>query len=202
MSRGSVSIDVQTEVSIDFRGKISVDRRVSSVDGGRRLSIDKTGVWVDGGWWESSDELVLLSIDEERLSLRIKRSKLEGSDENSSWISLLLLVLLGMHLKRQEIFLSESGFKKKPRQNQTKFIKRSKLPGNGAKFDLTQITLRSELLSQIKGSDVVLRDQIHRELGNLINLIKLIKLGCLLLNIKDRFVSKLIARLIDWSFGT
>ena len=43
--------------------------------------------------------------------------------------------------------------------------------------DLTQITLRSELLSQIRGSVVVLRDRIHRELGNLINLIKLIKLG-------------------------
>ena len=148
MSRGSVSIDVRTEVSIDFSGKISVDGRVSSVDGGRRLSVDNTGVWVDGGWWESSDELVLLSIDEERLLLRIELSKLVGSDENSSWISLLLLVLLGMHLKTQEIFfLSESGFKKKPRLNQTKSIKRSKLSGNSAKFDLTQITLRSELLS-------------------------------------------------------
>ena len=98
--------------------------------------------------------------------------------------------------------MSESGFKKKPRLNQIKSIKRSKLPGNGAKFDLTQITLRCELLSQIRGSDVVVRDRIHRELGNLINLIKLIKVGCLLLNIKDMFVSKLIARLIDWGFGT
>ena len=44
-------------------------------------------------------------------------------------------------------------------------------------LDLTQITLRSELLSQIRGSVVVLRDQIHRELGNLINLVRVIKLG-------------------------
>ena len=42
-------------------------------------------------------------------------------------------------------------------------------------IDLTQITLRSELLSQIKGSVVVLRDQIHKELWNLINLINLIR---------------------------
>ncbi|KAF3537953.1 hypothetical protein F2Q69_00021795 [Brassica cretica] len=35
MSRGSISIDVQTEVSIDVGKKMSVDgRRVSSVDGG------------------------------------------------------------------------------------------------------------------------------------------------------------------------
>ena len=46
--------------------------------------------------------------------------------------------------------------------------------------DLTQITLRSKLLSQIRGSVVVLRDRIHRELENLINLIRLIKLiACL-----------------------
>ena len=70
----------------------------------------------------------------------------------------------------------KSGFKKKPRLNRIKSIKRAKLPGNGAKFDLTQITLRSELLSQIIGSVVVLRDRILRELGNLINLIRLIKL--------------------------
>ena len=76
------------------------------------------------------------------------------------------------------------------------------IPGNGAKFYITQITLMSELLSQIGGSVVVLMDRIHRELGNLINLIKLIKLGWLLLNVKDRFVSKLIAQLIDWVFGT
>ena len=56
---------------------------------------------------------MLLSIDEERIPLRIERSKLAGSDENSSWFSLLFLVLLGMYLKRQEnFFVSESGFKK------------------------------------------------------------------------------------------
>ena len=43
-------------------------------------------------------------------------------------------------------------------------------------FDITQITLRNKLLSQIRGSVVVLRDQIHNELGNLINLIRLVKL--------------------------
>ncbi|KAF2566788.1 hypothetical protein F2Q70_00027781 [Brassica cretica] len=57
-----------------------------------------TPKWVNGGW------RVLLSIVEERLPLRIGRSKLAVSDENSSGVSLLLLVLLGMHLKRQEKF--------------------------------------------------------------------------------------------------
>ncbi|KAF3545510.1 hypothetical protein DY000_02006803 [Brassica cretica] len=76
ITRGSVSIDVRDEVSIDVRWKISVVGRVASVDG---VSIDK---------------LVLLSIDEERLPLRIERSKLAGSDENSSGVSSLLLVLL------------------------------------------------------------------------------------------------------------
>ncbi|KAF3606441.1 hypothetical protein DY000_02048886 [Brassica cretica] len=66
MSRGSVSIDVRTEVSIDVGWKILVDGRVSSVDGGEQVSVDETGVWVVSGWRESSDELVLLSIDEER----------------------------------------------------------------------------------------------------------------------------------------
>ncbi|CAG7864193.1 unnamed protein product [Brassica rapa] len=86
MSRGSVSIDVRTEISIDVGWKISIDGRVASVDkrvalvdGGERVSIDRIGVWR-----ESRDELVLLSIDEERLPLRIERSKLAGSDENSS----------------------------------------------------------------------------------------------------------------------
>ena len=50
----------------------------------------------------SVDELVMLSIDAKRFSLRIKRSKLGGSSENSSDVSLLRLVLLGTHLKRQE----------------------------------------------------------------------------------------------------
>ncbi|KAF3546181.1 hypothetical protein DY000_02007332 [Brassica cretica] len=84
MSRGSVLIDIRTQVSIDVGWKISVDGRVASVDGGERVPVDETGVWVNGGWRESSDELVLLSMDEERLSLRIERSKLAGSDENSS----------------------------------------------------------------------------------------------------------------------
>ena len=84
---------------------------------------------------------MLLSIDEEHIPLRIEHSKPAGSDENSSYVSLLLLVLLGMYLKRQEKnFVSESGFKKKPRLNKTKSIRRSKFPGNGVKFDITQIT--------------------------------------------------------------
>ena len=52
----------------------------------------------------------------------------------------------------------------------TFFLPNSVLPPT----DLTQITLRSELLSQIRGSDVILRDRIHKELGNLINLIRVI----------------------------
>ena len=68
-------------------------------------------------------------------------------------------------------------FKRKPRLNKTKSIRRSKLPGKGAKFDLTQTTLRIELLSQIRGSVGVLRDQIHRQIGNLINLIRFVNLG-------------------------
>ncbi|KAF2580826.1 hypothetical protein F2Q68_00004620 [Brassica cretica] len=113
ITRGSVSIDVRDEVSIDVRWKISVVGRVASVDGGERVSIDEIGVRVDGGWQVSIDKLVLLSIDEERLPLRIERSKLAGSDENSSGVSSLLLVLLGMHLKRQEKkIMSERGLKK------------------------------------------------------------------------------------------
>ncbi|KAF2602023.1 hypothetical protein F2Q70_00025830 [Brassica cretica] len=117
----TISIDVRDEVLIDVGWKISVDGRVVSVDGGERVSVDEIGVWVDGGWRVSIDELVLLSIDElvllsideELLPLRIKRSKLAGSDENSSGVSLLLLVLHGMHLKRQEKkFMSERGLKK------------------------------------------------------------------------------------------
>ncbi|KAF2532727.1 hypothetical protein F2Q70_00030815 [Brassica cretica] len=43
MSRGSVSIDVWSEVSIDVGWKMSIDgRRVSSVDGGERVSVDET----------------------------------------------------------------------------------------------------------------------------------------------------------------
>ena len=99
MFRGSVSIDVRDEVSIEVGWKISVDGRVDSVDSGERVSVDEIGVWVDVGWQVLIDELVLLSIDEKRLSLRIKRSKLAGSNENSSGVSLLLLPLLGMHPK-------------------------------------------------------------------------------------------------------
>ncbi|KAF2592553.1 hypothetical protein F2Q70_00043214 [Brassica cretica] len=84
MSCGLVSIDVRAEISIDVEWKISVDGRVASVDGGERVSVNIIGVWVDGGWRESSDDLVLWSIDEERLPLRIERSKLAGSNENSS----------------------------------------------------------------------------------------------------------------------
>ena len=43
--------------------------------------------------------------------------------------------------------------------------------------DTTQIILTSELLSQIRGSIAVLRDQIHKELGNLLNLVNLLILG-------------------------
>ena len=57
---------------------------MSLVDSGERVSVDGTSVWVDGGWQKSIDEQVVLSIDEERASLRIKRSKLAGSGENSS----------------------------------------------------------------------------------------------------------------------
>ncbi|KAF2619193.1 hypothetical protein F2Q68_00039200 [Brassica cretica] len=50
MSRGSVSINARTEVSIDVGWKMSVDERlVSSVDGGERVSVDEASVWVDGG---------------------------------------------------------------------------------------------------------------------------------------------------------
>ncbi|KAF2563017.1 hypothetical protein F2Q70_00017603 [Brassica cretica] len=49
MSRGSVSIDVWAEVSIEVGWKMLVDRRVSSVDGGKRVSVDETGFWVDRG---------------------------------------------------------------------------------------------------------------------------------------------------------
>ena len=43
------------------------------------------------------------------------------------------------------------------------------------------MTLRSELLSQIIGSIVVLTDRIHKELGNLINLIGFVKQGGLMI---------------------
>ena len=45
-----------------------------------------------------------------------------------------------------------------------------KASGNGAKFDITQIIQMSNLFSQIRGSIVVLRDEIHKELGHTIDL--------------------------------
>ena len=64
---------------------LSVDscERVS-VDNCERVSVDETSVWVDGGRAESSDTQMLLSVDEERASLRIERSQLAGSGENSN----------------------------------------------------------------------------------------------------------------------
>ena len=77
-------------MSIDVEWVWAVDGRMVSVDGGRRVSFD---------------EQVLLSIDALRLLLRMVRSRSVGSEKRSV-CSLLLLVLLGMHLKRQEIILS------------------------------------------------------------------------------------------------
>ena len=130
MSRGSVSIDVRTEGSIDVRCKMSVDgRRVSSVDGGERVS-----------------------VDEEILPLRIGRSKLAGSVENSTWVSLLLLVLLGMYLKRQEKFYVRKWFlRRKPKLNKIKSIRWSKLPGRRPRMPVcTYLFLHSIYCKSIK----------------------------------------------------
>ncbi|KAF3555877.1 hypothetical protein F2Q69_00015863 [Brassica cretica] len=89
MSRGSVSIDVRGGMSIDVEWVWAVDGRMVSVDGGRRVSFD---------------EQVMLSIDALRLLLRMVCSRSVGSEKRS--VCSLLLVLLGMHLKRQEIILS------------------------------------------------------------------------------------------------
>ena len=43
--------------------------------------------------------------------------------------------------------------------------------------DITQITIRSDLLSQIRGRAVTLRDQIHRELRHTRSNSYVIKLG-------------------------
>ncbi|KAF3586910.1 hypothetical protein F2Q69_00029122 [Brassica cretica] len=75
MSRGSVSIDVWDELSIDFGWKVSVDGRVASVDGGEQVSVNEISIWVDGGWRISIDELTLMSIDEERLHFRIEQAQ-------------------------------------------------------------------------------------------------------------------------------
>ena len=78
-----VSIDVQIEVSIGDSPQLSVD--------GLEVSVNI--------FWEVSvDELMLTSVDADLFSLQIVRSKSVGS-ENNSYLSLLLLVLLGMHLK-------------------------------------------------------------------------------------------------------
>ena len=75
-------------MSIDVGWVGAVDGRVVSVDGGMRVSID---------------ERVLLSIDAVHFPLRFERSKCARS-KKSSVCFLLLLVLLGLHLKRQENF--------------------------------------------------------------------------------------------------
>ena len=91
---------------------MSVDGEVVSVDRKMRVSVDEDGVSVGRGASVSVDRQLMASIDAERISLRIERSKLAGSSENKSWDSLLLLVLLGMYLKRQEKnFVSENKLK-------------------------------------------------------------------------------------------
>ena len=70
-------------MSVDGR-KVLVNGRKVLVDGDERVSVDGEDVLVDAGVRVSVDELVLMSIDVERLSLRIERSKLAGSSENSS----------------------------------------------------------------------------------------------------------------------
>ena len=51
----------------------------------------------------SMDVLEVLSIDDARFSLRIERSKRDGS-EKKSISSLLLLVLIGIYLKDKKFF--------------------------------------------------------------------------------------------------
>ena len=94
-------------MSIDVGWEVSVDGRVVSVDGGRLVSVN---------------ERVLLSIDAVHIFfffLRIERPKYAGS-ENSSVCSLLLLVLLGMHLKYKKKTYQFFSTNKKPRLNLTK----------------------------------------------------------------------------------
>ena len=83
-------IDVLGRMSIDVGWVWEVDKRVVSVDSGRRVSVDGQ---------------MLLSIDAICLPLRMVRSSIAGS-EMRSVCSLLLLILLGMYLKRQENILS------------------------------------------------------------------------------------------------
>ena len=78
-------------MSIDVRWVGAVDGRVVLVDGGRLVSVDNH---------------VFLSNDVLRFPLRTEHSRRAGS-EKKSVCSLLLLVLLGMRLKRQKkIFIS------------------------------------------------------------------------------------------------
>ena len=169
-------------------------RWVFSVDGGERVSVNGTSAWVDDGWRESSDEQALLSIDEERASLGIERSELGGSGENSSWVSLLLLVLLGMYLKIQE------------KKNYVRNLNKIKSICDQTSRQRRQIWYHSNypkewfILSQIRGRVVVLRDRIHRELGNLRNLIWFVKLnGFRDLNVNCSFILNkcLFNRLIE-----
>ncbi|KAF3512445.1 hypothetical protein F2Q69_00005885 [Brassica cretica] len=89
MSRGSVSIDVRCGMSIDVGWVRAGDRRVVSVEGGKRVSVD---------------ERVLLSIDAVHFSLWIERSKRAGS-EKSSVCSLLLLNSNLKNIRSTSVFL-------------------------------------------------------------------------------------------------
>ena len=132
-------------------------------------------------WLESVERWTSVVVDQwKRLPLRIERSQLAGSEENSSGVSLLLLVLLGMYLKRQEKIYVRKWFKEVTKTKSDHIYRRSKLPGNGAKF----------------------RDRIHKELGNLINLIRVIKLGWLCLNVNNRLWARQFLDWFDWVFGT
>ena len=71
------------------RGLVSIDVRV-------KLSIDVVAV-------VSMDVLEVFLINDARFSLRIERSKRDGS-EKKSISSLLLLVLIGIYLKDKKFF--------------------------------------------------------------------------------------------------
>ena len=78
---------------------MSIKVRVEvSIGGSSQLSFDRLGVLVDVCREESADEWMLLSIDVDLFSLRIVCSKSAESVKNNDF-SLLLLLLLGMHLK-------------------------------------------------------------------------------------------------------
>ena len=80
-ARGLVSTDVRVEMSIVALSQMSID--VVEV-----VSIDVVEV---------------VSIDDVCFSLRIERSKRDGSEKKSN-SSLLLLVLIGMYLKDKNFF--------------------------------------------------------------------------------------------------